>query len=46
MGKGRGLYRVWSGNLRERDHWVNQGVYGRIILTWIFKKYDVGCGLD
>jgi len=29
-------------NLRERDHLENQGVDGRIILRWIFKKRDVG----
>jgi hypothetical protein len=31
----------WWGNLRERDHWENQGVDGRM-LKWIFKKLDVG----
>jgi hypothetical protein len=28
----------WCGNLRERDHLVNLGIDGRIILTWIFRK--------
>jgi hypothetical protein len=28
----------WWGNLRERDHWGDPGVEGRIILRWIFKK--------
>jgi hypothetical protein len=32
----------WWGNLRERDHWGNPGVDGRIILGWIFRKWDVG----
>ena len=32
----------WWGNLRERDHWGNPGVDGRIILRWIFTKWDVG----
>jgi hypothetical protein len=27
--------------LRERDHLKNPGVDGRIILRWIFRKYDV-----
>jgi hypothetical protein len=27
----------WWGNLRERDHWGDPGVDGRIILRWIFK---------
>ena len=32
----------WCGNLRERDHWSDQGLDGRIILRWIFRKWDVG----
>jgi len=28
------------GNLMERDHWEVSGVDGRIILKWIFKKWD------
>ena len=31
----------WWGNLRERDHWGDPGVDGRIILRWIFRKWDV-----
>jgi hypothetical protein len=47
MGEGRGVYRFWWGNLREGDHWRDPGVDGRIILGWIFGKWDVGvCGLD
>jgi hypothetical protein len=30
------------GNLKERYRWGEQGVDGRIILEWIFKKWDVG----
>jgi hypothetical protein len=40
--EGRGAYRVLVGNLRERDRWGDPGVDGRIILEWIFKKWDVG----
>jgi hypothetical protein len=29
------------GNLRERDHWGDPGVDGRIILRWIFRKWDM-----
>jgi hypothetical protein len=28
-------------NLKERDHLGEQGVDGRIILRWIFRKWDV-----
>jgi hypothetical protein len=28
--------------MRERDHWGDPGVNGRIILGWIFRKWDVG----
>jgi len=37
-GKRRGAYRVWWGDLRERDHWGDPGVDLRIILKWIFRK--------
>jgi hypothetical protein len=36
----------WWGNLRERDHWGDPGVGGRIILKLIFRKWDVEYGLD
>ena len=32
----------WWGNLRERDHWGDPDVDGRIILKWISKKWDGG----
>jgi len=32
----------WWGKLRDTAHWGNQGVDGRIILRWIFRKWDVG----
>jgi hypothetical protein len=32
--------------MRETDHLENQGVDGRIILRWIFRKWDAGYGLD
>ena len=45
MGKRRAVYRFWWGNLRERDQLGDPGVDGRVILRWIFKKWDVG-GMD
>jgi hypothetical protein len=33
---------VWWGNLREKDHLENPGVDRRIILRWIFRKWDMG----
>jgi hypothetical protein len=32
----------WWGNLRERDHWADPGAVERIIIRWIFGKWDVG----
>jgi len=42
MGERRGNYRVWWGNLWERDDREDPGIDGRIILRWIFRKWDVG----
>jgi hypothetical protein len=42
MGEGRGAYRVLVGDLREGNHLEDPGVDGRIILKWIFKKWDGG----
>jgi hypothetical protein len=36
----------WWENLRERDHWGDPGLDGRIILRRIFKKWDVEYGMD
>jgi hypothetical protein len=32
----------WWGNLKERNHWGDPGLCERIILRWIFGKWDVG----
>jgi hypothetical protein len=42
MGRGEAYTGFWCVNLRERDHWGDLGVDGRIILRRIFRKWDVG----
>jgi len=42
MGERRGVYGVLVGGLREEDHLGDPGVDGKIILRWIFRKWDVG----
>jgi pantothenate kinase len=41
-GDERSVDMVLVGNIRERDRWEDPGVDGRIILGWIFRKWDVG----
>jgi len=41
MGRGEFYAGFWWGNLRERDHLKNPVLDGRIILRWIFRKWDV-----
>jgi hypothetical protein len=40
--RGEACTGFWWGNLRERGHWRYLDVDGRIILRWIFRKWDVG----
>jgi len=46
MGERRGLYRVLVGKLERKNHLEDLGVDERIILRWIFRKWDVGHGMD
>jgi hypothetical protein len=40
MGEGSGVYRVLVGHSSERDHWGDPDLDGRILLRWIFRKWD------
>ena len=42
MGERRGVYGVLVGKPEGREHLGDTGVDGRIILRWIFRKWDVG----
>jgi len=42
LGDGRGASGVWLGNLSEADRLEGIGIVVRIILKWIFRKWDVG----
>ena len=41
-GRGEVYTGFWWGNVKERDHLVEPGIDMRIILKWIFRKWDVG----
>jgi hypothetical protein len=40
-GRGEMCAGFWWGNLRERGRWRDPGEDEKIILGWIFKKWDV-----
>jgi hypothetical protein len=42
MGRGEVHTGFWWGTLRERDHFEDAGVDGRLILRWIFRKWEGG----
>jgi len=42
MGERRGVYRVLVGKPEGKNHLGDPCVDGRIILRWIFRKWDVG----
>jgi hypothetical protein len=41
-GSGEACKSFWWGTQRERDNWLDPDVDGRIILRWVFRKWDVG----
>jgi len=42
MGERRGVYRVLVGKPEGKNHLEDPDVDGRIILRWIFRKWDGG----
>jgi hypothetical protein len=45
-GERKGAYRDFVGKLRQKDNFEDPGLDGRIMLTWIFRKWDGRHGLD
>jgi len=39
-GRGEVCTGFWWGNLRERGHWGDLDIDERIILRWIFRKWE------
>jgi hypothetical protein len=37
---------IWLVNMRGRDNLEDPGIDGKIVLRWIFRKWDRGHGLD
>jgi hypothetical protein len=44
MGEERGVHRVLVGKQRERGHWRDPELDGRILLRWIFSWLEWGVG--
>jgi len=44
IGERRSAYWVWWGTLKGKGHLEDPGVDVRIILRWIFRKWDMGGG--
>jgi hypothetical protein len=41
MAEGEACTGFWWGNVGERDNWGDSGINGRIILRWIFRKWNL-----
>ena len=41
MGESRGVYRIVVGKPEGKNHLEDRGLDGRVILSWIFSKWDV-----
>jgi hypothetical protein len=41
LGRKEACKGFWWGNLQERYHWGDPGVDGRIIIRWIFRKWNL-----
>jgi hypothetical protein len=46
MGRKEGFKRCWWGNLRERGHWGDPDVDGRIILRLMFRNLEEVVGTE
>jgi len=46
MGERRGVYSVLVRSPEGKNHLGDPGVNEKIILRWIFRKWNVGHGLD
>jgi hypothetical protein len=42
MQRGEVYTECYWGNLKDRVHLRDPGIAGRIIIRWIFRKWDVG----
>jgi hypothetical protein len=40
MGRGEAYTVFWWGKLKERDNLRDPGVDGKVIVRWIFRKWD------
>ena len=45
-GRGEAYTGFWWGSLRERHQLGGPGVDGRVTLRWMFRKWNVGYGLN